>query len=57
MSSEQVHDLIGRRTGGDIIVFGCVAQQLIANAASGKQRLISGCAKLSDDGQCKAAAW
>ena len=54
-AAEEVADLVGRGAGGDVVVLGREAEQLIAHAAAGPQRLEAGRAELLDDFQGERA--
>jgi hypothetical protein len=47
--------LIGHRAGGDVVILGRQAEQLISNAATGPERFESGRAEVLDDFQSERA--
>ena len=54
-AAEEVADLVGRGAGGDVVIFGHEAEQLVAHAAAGPQRFEAGRAQLLDDFQGEGA--
>ncbi len=54
-AAEELAHLFGPRGGGDVVVFGCQAEQPIAHATAGPKRLVTGVVQTAHHIQGKGA--